>query len=157
MRRLSAAIETVGLAVASLLLLAMTCVIGGQVFSRKVLGQTPAWSTEIAVHAMVWMGLIGAALGVKSGSHIAVELVERRLPRRLRRAAAWIVTYGQVLTGIILIVWGTLLSVSLSGATTPGAKIPLSAVCLALPISGAMMLLFSVERHLSRRHTNDDR
>jgi TRAP-type C4-dicarboxylate transport system permease small subunit len=149
MSRFNAAIERVGFAVASVLLLAMTSIIGLQVFSRKVLHETRAWTTEVSIQAMVWMGLIGAALCVRTGSHIAVQLVERHLPPRLRRVARWTVTIGQTLTGVILVVWGSLLAISLRGATTPGAKIPWSISYLVLPIAGLMMILFSIERHFS--------
>ncbi|KPJ64108.1 hypothetical protein AMK68_02310 [candidate division KD3-62 bacterium DG_56] len=156
MSRFNAAVERAGFAIASVLLLAMTAIIGLQVFSRKVLHETRAWSTEVAVQAMVWMGLIGAALCVRTGSHIAVQIVERHLPPRLRRAAAWVATTGQALTGLILLVWGTLSAVSQHGGTTPGAKIPLSLSYLVLPISGAMIVLLSIERGLSPRQASDD-
>lgn len=155
MSRFNAAVERAGFALASVLLLAMTAVIGLQVFSRKVLHETRAWSTEVAVQAMVWMGLIGAAVCVRTGSHIAVGIVERHLPPRLRPAAAWVVTGGQALTGLVLVVWGTFSAISQHGATTPGAKIPLSLSYLVLPISGAMMILFSIERRLWPRQTSD--
>ena len=155
MSRFNAAVERAGFALASVLLLAMTGIIGLQVFSRKVLHETRAWSTEVAVQAMIWMGLIGAGVCVRTGSHIAVEIVERYLPPRLRRAAAWVVTGGQALTGLILVIWGTLAAISQRGGTTPGAKIPLSLSYLVLPISGAMMILFSIERRLWPRQTSD--
>jgi TRAP-type C4-dicarboxylate transport system permease small subunit len=157
MTRFNAAVERVGFVIASLLLLAMTTIIGLQVFSRKVLHETRAWTTEVAIQAMVWMGLIGAALCVRTGSHIAVQMVERHMPPRLRRVAGWAVTIGQTLTGIILAVWGVLLALSLRGATTPGAKIPWSLSYVVLPISGVMTILFSLERRLSPpRETDHD-
>jgi TRAP-type C4-dicarboxylate transport system permease small subunit len=156
-RRFNAAVERFGFALAGVLLLAITAITGFEVFAHKVTRQPPAWTTEVSVQAMVWMGLIGAAVCVRRGSHIAVEMVERHLPPSLRTAAAWLVTAGQVFVGGAFVIWGTLLAISLRGATTPGAKIPLSLSYLVLPISGVMIILFSIERRLSPPEPDDGR
>lgn len=59
---------------AALLLVIMTLLIFFQVVSRFIFNAPLAWSEETARYAFVWLIYISAALAVKKGAHIRVEI-----------------------------------------------------------------------------------
>ncbi|MFC3640775.1 TRAP transporter small permease [Aquibium oceanicum] len=65
---------------------ALAFVVFLQFFTRYVLNNSFGWTEEIARFLLIGVTFIGAAMAVRKESHIAVELVYRYLPRRLRYA-----------------------------------------------------------------------
>src|SRR3989442_15213813 len=57
------------------------------VFSRYVLARTFTWYDEIARAAFVWVGFLGAAVGVKRSAHFRLHLLVDVLPGPLQRVA----------------------------------------------------------------------
>ena len=55
------------------------------VVSRYITEQPAAWSGEVAGIGFAWLVFVGAAAGVKYGSHIAIDMLVVRLPGPLRR------------------------------------------------------------------------
>ncbi len=55
-----------------------------QFFTRYVLNSSLGWTEEIARYLLIAVTFIGAVMAVRKESHIAVELLYRYLPRRLR-------------------------------------------------------------------------
>lgn len=43
------------------------------------------WAEEFARYCMVWIGYIGASLGIKRNSHLGVEVLVNMLPEQVRR------------------------------------------------------------------------
>jgi TRAP-type C4-dicarboxylate transport system permease small subunit len=140
--RLTAALERAAYALTGTLLAATTLIIGWQVFSRKVLHSTPYWSEELARFAMVWMGLVGAALGVTAGAHITVDYFARLMGPRAARALAIFGRAAQALFGIFLLAYGSDLCLKFMGETSPAMRIPMGLIYIAVPLTGALMLLF---------------
>ncbi|MGO2054644.1 MAG: TRAP transporter small permease, partial [Halomonadaceae bacterium] len=48
-----------------------------QFFSRYVLGNSIAWTEEMARYLLVMVGFLGSTMAVRKGSHIAVEFFYR--------------------------------------------------------------------------------
>ena len=53
------------------------------VFFRYVVQDSLSWSDEVAMLCFSWMTLLAAALLVREGGHVRVELIESVLPRPL--------------------------------------------------------------------------
>jgi len=140
--------EWIGYRVLGGLLAGMSVVIAWQVFQRKVVGVTHAWTEEGARYAMIWLGLVGAALGLRRGSHIAVEyfagkMSRNRLVGRAIAAAVWV---AEVAFALFLVVCGWRLATALMGESSPGTGLPVGVVDLALPVGGGLMILFLAEQ-----------
>ncbi len=58
----------------------MTLLTFVQVVLRYVFNSGFIWSLEATTYAFTWMVLLGMSYGVRTGSHIAVDLVARALP-----------------------------------------------------------------------------
>jgi TRAP-type C4-dicarboxylate transport system permease small subunit len=59
-----------------------------QFFTRYVLNDSFAWTEEIATYCLVAVVFLGAAMCVRLGRHIHVDLLFRYLPARVARALA---------------------------------------------------------------------
>lgn len=132
------------------LLTALVLIITWQVFSRYVLGATPSWSEEIAVILVVWFGMLGAGLGVRDGSHLAVEFLVRGMsegPRMFfyRLSYALIIAFSGLMTvaGFRLVKF-----VMDHGEINPATGIPVGYTYLALPLSGIFIFMHAL-KHLA--------
>lgn len=61
----------------------MVCLILGQVFFRYVLNDAPNWTEEGARFGMLWMTGLMAPIAMRKGGFVAIDMVERALPRIL--------------------------------------------------------------------------
>jgi TRAP-type C4-dicarboxylate transport system permease small subunit len=116
------------------------------VFQRYVLGVTHAWTEEAAIYAMMWLGLVGAALGLRRGTHIAIAYFAGKVERVAGRAIAALVWTSELLFALFLVVYGWRLAMAVMAESSPGTGVPVGVVNLALPIAGALMLLFLAEQ-----------
>ena len=68
----------------AVLLAFMTCITFIQVILRDVFKTGWVWSLEATTYSFAWLVLIGMSYGVRTQSHIAVDFVANKLPRRIR-------------------------------------------------------------------------
>ena len=73
----------VGRVLAVVLLALMVAFILGQVFWRYVLDDAPRWTEEAARFGMLWMTGLMAPVAYRQGGFVAIDMLERALPRVL--------------------------------------------------------------------------
>ena len=56
-----------------------------QFFTRYVLNNSLSWTEEIARYLLMWITFIGAAVAMRRGTHIAVEVALLFLPKPIVR------------------------------------------------------------------------
>jgi TRAP-type transport system small permease protein len=91
LRPLAAVLAALDLAVSWILCVAMAlmvAVVGTQVALRYGLNSSLDWADEIARLTFVWSIFLAIALGIKTGSHIGIEIVVAKFPAALRSALA---------------------------------------------------------------------
>ncbi|MCU6667347.1 TRAP transporter small permease [Enterobacteriaceae bacterium H4N4] len=133
--------------VAGLSLLIMTIVIPIGIFSRYVLNRGESWPEPVAIICMVTFTFIGAAVGYRAGSHIAVNMLTDRLPAGLKALCARIVDLLMLLISLIIFWYSYLLCVELW--EQPVAEFPIltsGESYLPLPVGSAILILFVLER-----------
>jgi len=127
LQRLNTGLLAAGRVIAVTLLALMVCFILGQVFFRYVLNDAPRWTEEAARFGMLWMTGLMAPVAYRQGGFVAIDMVERALPR----IAAGILTLVLLSLSLCLlcIMWNRGLNnhvVSLSGrGTMPSMRLPL--------------------------------
>jgi len=131
------------------LLVVLVLIISWQVFARYVMGKPPSWSEEIAIILVVWFGLLGAGLGVRDKSHLAVEFFVRGMKGGTkmffyRLSYALIVAFS-----VLMIAAGSRLVrfVNLNQEINPATGIPVGFTYLAIPLAGAFIFLHAM-KHL---------
>jgi len=135
------------MAVAGISLLVMTIVIPIGIFSRYVLNRGESWPEPVAIICMVTFTFIGAAVGYRAGSHIAVNMLTDRLPAALKALCAKVVDVLMLLISLIIFWNSYLLYVELW--EQPVAEFPIltsGESYLPLPIGSAVLILFVLER-----------
>ena len=119
-----------------------------QVFTRKVLETPWGWTDELAKMLLIWLSLLGAAVGFLRKGHLGVDYFVNKLPHKSKIISEIIVyLLIAIFSASILIFGGYLLASSTlkTGQLSPAMQIEWGYVYLALPISGCFILIFSIE------------
>ena len=119
------------------------------VWSRYVLHATFQWYDEVARLCFVWMVFLGAAVAVRRGAHFRLHLLVDRLGPRLRRATDLVVALLVVVWGGVLVAGGIAMYPLARRQVTDSLELSMLWFYGALPIGGALMILFSLP-HLRR-------
>ena len=136
------------LRVAAFGLVLMTVIVGWQVFGRYVLNSSPSWSEQAALTLMIWYVLLAAAAGVREGFHIRIVALEEAVGPKAKRGMRMVQDLIVASCGIAMTIWGGELVIRTWEHIIPSLGLPRGLAYLALPISGVLIALFSLERML---------
>jgi TRAP-type C4-dicarboxylate transport system permease small subunit len=142
MEKLSAIVDKITLTAAAILLVIIAVVVNWGVFCRYVLFAPLPWSEQIPKYAMIWMGFLGASVGISRNRHIGFDILVARLPSVIRKL---IIIAGRVLI-LSFLVMMTIYGVSLAFevgfiSNAPMLPIPMFYLFLAVPVGGVFMIL----------------
>lgn len=147
--KLTRALSWFFIAAAGFGLLAMTAIIGWQVFARYALNDSPAWAEQSALFLMVWFISLAAAAGVREGTHIRMEVTEGAVAPRFRPAVRIACHLVVAAIGIGMAIWGADLVAQTWEFGIPTLAVPRGAAYLPIPVAGALSALFSLEHILA--------
>ena len=124
-----------------LVLAVMAIVVFLEVIFRYVLHLPLFWTEEFARYCLVWSSLLGAAVALKRGEHIAVTFFLDLFPERIGRALTFVARIS-VAAILAVMIWGGIKLVMITSAQiSPALRIPMAVPYLALPICSAVMLV----------------
>jgi TRAP-type C4-dicarboxylate transport system permease small subunit len=136
-----------------LMLVAMADMLIG-VFLRYVMTQVSAlldlpsvrffWVEEVGEYALAWLTFIGAAIGIRKGTHFAVQIITERLPTGLRRAIAIGQAVLMVAFGALLAIFGWQVSELNSQSFSPALNVNLRWLYLSSVVGGVLIVAYSV-------------
>ena len=136
------------LRIAAFGLVLMTVIVGWQVFGRYVPNSSPSWSEQAALTLMIWYVLLAAAAGVREGFHIRIVALEEAVGPKAKRGMRMVQDLIVAGCGIAMTIWGGELVIRTWEHIIPSLGLPRGLAYLALPISGVLIALFSLERML---------
>jgi TRAP-type C4-dicarboxylate transport system permease small subunit len=118
------------------------------VYTRFVLKNQSPWTEELATMLLVWVSLLGAAIGFIRKSHLGVDyFVSKMSPKKqeieetiVYLLIAFFASFAMIYGGTRLVV----LTLKL-GQVSPALQLKMGYVYLAVPISGFFILVFSIE------------
>ena len=149
LRMMTNIIDRIILTVCMLLMAAMTCLAGAQCFSRYVLSTGLVLSEEVCRYMFCWIVLLGSASCVKRRKHVAMTLLLVNVPPALRKAIILVVHLLSMLLFATMIRYGLqLVSVAMQ-QFSPALRLCMGYVYSVIPISGVLMILFTVENFLA--------
>jgi TRAP-type C4-dicarboxylate transport system permease small subunit len=140
-------------AVTVLMLVAMVDMLLG-VFLRYVMTWVSArfdlpsirffWVEEIGEYALAWLTFIGAAIGIRRGTHFAVQILTDRLPPRLRRAVY--AGHHVLLVGFggLVAIYGWQVSELNSQSFSPALDLNLRWLYLSAVVGGILIVVYSL-------------
>lgn len=114
------------------------------VFSRYVLVMTFTWYDEIARGCFVWLTFLGAAVGVKRHAHFRLHIVVDRLSPRLRQVTVFLLPLVVIVFASVLIQQGLVFLELGKFQQTPVMGLSKMWIYVAIPIGGALMILYSL-------------
>jgi TRAP-type C4-dicarboxylate transport system permease small subunit len=142
---LSAAVRVVILMMAA----AIFAIIIVTVITRYGFNSVLSWSEEVPRYLLIWISFLGAAVGVDLKDHIAFEYFYQRFPGRLRAVVGVLINAAIFGFGSIMLLYGIRFVDAFGGDFME--SIPFTNVWYytALPVSGALMMLYSLRAQLN--------
>ena len=124
---------------------AMTGIVFVQVILRYVFLSPLSWIEELARYLLVWISCFGAAYGVRKGEHIAVMFLNNMFKGYVKSALTILIHALVIIFFMVCLTKGIGLSIRQWNVVTPALQIPRTLPYSGIPISFAIMLLFSFE------------
>lgn len=144
--RLCRLLGNVFLSVSAVLLLIMSLTVGWQVWGRYVLNETPIAAEPLSLIFMLYLCLLGAAVGVREGYHMGMLVFLELLPPAARRVCEGVSLLLVCGFAIGMVWYGGHLAIVTAHDNIPSVDIPQGLFYAALPLSGAAIILFVIER-----------
>ncbi len=122
-----------------------------QVTSRYVLSSPSSFTDELAGFLLIWVGLFGSAYVAGKNEHLAIDLmVQRSGPARRKFLEIFIGGCIVVFSFFVLVLGGTWLVYTRFALEVKSAalEIPLGYVYIVLPISGLLIIFFTIDNTL---------
>lgn len=127
------------------LMAAIVLVVCWQVLSRFVLGAPSSMTEEIARCLLLWIGMLGAAFAYRTGQHLGLDIVTRKLPSHWQHRLAMLLTAAVVLFALAVMVGGggqlVLLTYQLDQMSA-ALGVRISWIYLVLPLSGILIAFY---------------
>lgn len=131
--------------ICSSILVIMIVTVLYQIFTRVALHKPNTITEEFVRFLLVWLSLLSSAYVAGKNSHLAVTMLSEKLNGKNRQILATIVQVLFVLFAVIVMMYGGWKGVSVTmKQISPSLSISMAYVYLAVPVSGAIMLVYSV-------------
>ncbi|MEE8369012.1 MAG: TRAP transporter small permease subunit [Thermoanaerobaculia bacterium] len=136
----------------------LIAILGGLVV--LVTADTALWSlfeysspivAEVQAILQIWFGFLAAAIGVRYGSHLSLNLLVSRLSQRARHSVGVFVHLVEAMFGLFFVIYGAQLVRTVSN-TLPGLGIGASSQYVPACSAGVLIIIFSLEKTFSSAH-----
>jgi TRAP-type C4-dicarboxylate transport system permease small subunit len=110
-------------------------------------GQT-SWTEEVAINLLMWVSLLGASVAYGEKAHLGVDYFVGKLHPQAQALTEIIVNIIVALFAALILIGGGYVLVSETlkvGGRLPALQVKIGYMYLAVPISGAFILLFCIE------------
>ena len=126
-------------------LLVLIGVVFYQVFGRYVLNSSPTWTENLAIVLVLYVTMLGAAVGVRDAGHISLESLLVMLSVRVRHVIEIVIYAAVGLFGVAMAYNGWVLGWSVAGYSMPNLHVSEAVRYIPLIISGVLVPLFCIE------------
>lgn len=123
------------------LMASMAVLVFANVVMRYVFNQSIFWVEEFTQVQMIWVAYLGAGLALREGRHVAVDMLQDRLPVPWRKAVRACIAVAIALFLLTLVVLGVQIAVFTWSQETPALGMPAGLPYLGIPLGAAAMLL----------------
>jgi len=120
-----------------------------EIVMRSLFGRPTLWSFNLSTYLLIAIGLIGSSYAMLHGSHVSVQIIASRLPKRAQ-AILNIVTYALSLTTFLSVLFWLGLKMFMqnlaSGSADPFATLtwPLWTVYWIIPVGAFLLILQTI-------------
>jgi TRAP-type C4-dicarboxylate transport system permease small subunit len=131
-------------------LVAMSLIVGWQVFLRYVLNWSNAWTELSSILIMSWFIFLGAAVGVRENYHLGFDVLLYVLPPGSKKVLRTLSDLVVIAFALGMVWYGIVLMRLQWNEVMPGLGISGSFRYLPLTAGGVLISLFSLERIVLR-------
>jgi len=117
-------------------LIGIVATVALQVFGRYVLNDTPTWAESTALVLILYVTMLGAAVGVRDAGHIGLESLVSLLPEAWRLRLEVLIHAFVALFGAIMVWSGWMWTTLKWNDMKPMLHVPVGMDYLALTIAG---------------------
>ncbi|TRZ55878.1 MAG: TRAP transporter small permease [Rhodocyclaceae bacterium] len=126
-------------------LVLMLAAVSYQVFGRYVLNSTPSWAESLALLLVLYVTMLGCAVGVRDAGHIGMELLSGAVPGSWHIPLAVTIHFLMLLFGGLM-AWNCAeMSVSVRDYMIPTLGISEAWRYAPMVLAGLLIMLFSIE------------
>lgn len=123
----------------------MTGVVTLQILTRYFLQNPLGWSEEVTRYLFIYSTFLAASVGVRHGIHIGVDILTERISGVSRNILRIIVSVILFLFVLLLIYYGSVLSIDNWAQKSPSLSLPMGMFYAAIPIGSLLSLIFIFE------------
>ena len=118
-----------------------------QIITRFILKNPSSFTEELAGFLLIWIGLLGASYALRTRAHLGIDILTSKLQGTKRRISE--ITIYSFVAGfsLFILVIGGLRLVNLTFTLkqiSPAMGIPMGYVYIVLPLTGTLMIYYSV-------------
>lgn len=130
-----------------ILMAVMVLDVSWQVFTRFILKDPSSFTEELAGFLLIWIGLLGASYALYSRAHLGIDVLTAKLEGANKRLVEILINVIIILFSLFILVIGGFRLVNLTftlNQISPAIGIPMGYVYLVLPITGILMIFYSL-------------
>ncbi len=142
--RLLDVICQINVVITGTMLVVLTVIFGWLVFGRYVLNATPTWVEQVSLLLIVYIGFLGASIGVHKKTHLGVAVFREMSPPPVQRLFDFITHLTLAVFGLVMIVYGYQLTAFKWATKIPLINVTEGLRALPIFISGIFIFLFSI-------------
>lgn len=134
---------------------AILIVILVQIFLRNIVGHGLQWAEEVARYLHVWVTYIGLAYSTRMNTHIKIDLVQRRLPVKVRKTLLMVLQIVLLILFCILF-WGSVqdcVTIANRGNMAESMDVSQNWMYMAAPIGYALCILRLLQNFIWKAKT----
>jgi C4-dicarboxylate transporter, DctQ subunit len=129
--------------VTAALLAAMTLLTFCQVVLRYLFDSGLVWALETTTYLFGWLVLLGISIGIRTNTHIAVDILSKRLPHAARRAIGLLAIAMSALYAVLMLYgsWTLVQQLRDFGSLAHDIPLPRWLLLSSLPLGFALLAL----------------
>ncbi|MCG5241533.1 TRAP transporter small permease [Azospirillum doebereinerae] len=147
--RLNIGLARVSTVIAVVGLLCIVGIVFYEVVGRYVFNRTPTWAESLALVLVLYVTMLGAAVAVRDAGHIGMDSILVLLPAHVQHWFEILIHLLVAGFGVAMACNGWILGMSVANFLIPNLGLPEILRYIPLALSGAMIVLFSVEHTLA--------
>jgi TRAP-type transport system small permease protein len=145
--------------ITSIALVVMTAIFGWLVFGRYVLNATPTWVEQVSLLLILYIGFLGASVGVHQKTHLGVSVFRQISPKPVGRFFDFLSHTILAGFGVVMTIYGYKLTLFKWTAEIPLIHLSEGIRSLPIMLSGVLIFLYSTGHLIhffQHTHQEDD-
>ena len=137
-------LSDINTAVIGAALVFLTVIFGWLVFGRYVLNATPTWVEQVALLLVVYIGFLGASVGIHRKTHLGVSVFREISPKLIQRIFEFVTHVLMIGFGLVMTIYGYKLTVFRWTTDIPLINVPEGLRAVPIMLSGIFIILFTI-------------